>query len=179
MHIQLPSANLQLRNYKASDIQPFSAMSREQKFQRFYSEQDCTPSHWQYLVDQFSQEPYQQPRRAYNLVISDNDQFIGCAGIRIEDNRQASIGCALMRNQQHSGIARQALTAITGFGFNELNMHRIYAETIAQNKAAIRLCRQLGMRQEAELVEHRYFKGQWWNTRIFAILKSEFASQCS
>ncbi len=176
MRIELTTDRLLLRDYRPDDLAAFSAMSADKKFQRFYSEQDCSEVHWHNLVNQFSQEHNQTKRSDFNLAIEmrDTGLFIGAVGIRIEAHQQASVGCALIRNQQHRAVAIEAMRAIAEFGFLQLDVHRVYAETIADNHAAIRLCRQLGMRKEAEFVEHRYFKDRWWNTVVFGLLKGQY-----
>ncbi|MFW1485154.1 GNAT family N-acetyltransferase, partial [Vibrio parahaemolyticus] len=37
-----------------------------------------------------------------------------------------------------------------------------------------KLCKSLGMRQEAHFREHRYFKEQWWDAVVLAILRTEW-----
>lgn len=181
MSFQIESERLILRDYCHSDLQGFSAMSSDQEFQRFYSEQDCTPEHWAMLVNMFIDEAKQVPRQKFNLAIQlkGDSQFIGAVGIRLEEssnpsNRQASVGCSLSPECQQQGIAAEAMQAIIDFGFNTLDVHRIYADTISENSAAVTLCQKLGFRQEAEFIEHRYFKNRWWNTSVFALLKREY-----
>ncbi len=154
-----------------SDLGPLSAMHRDAKFQRFYSERDCDEAHWRTLIEQFVAESAQRPRTRYNLAVTlkSDRRFIGAAGIRLEDRGQASAGCALDRRAQARGLALEAMEAVVEFGFTELGVQRLYAETIADNRAAIALCRRLGMRREAEFVQHRYFKGRWWNTVLLAM----------
>ena len=176
MRIELTTDRLLLRDYRPDDLPALCAMSEDKKFQRFYSEQDCSEVHWQKLINQFSQEQNQTERCDFNLAIvtRDTGAFIGAVGIRLEEHKQAAVGCALIRHQQHRAVAIEAMRAIAEFGFKSLDVHRLYAETIADNHAAIRLCRQLGMRKEAEFIEHRYFKNRWWNTVIFGLLKSQY-----
>ena len=80
----------------------------------------------------------------------------------------------MAREFQGAGYAQEAAEAIAGFGFEKLAVHRLYAETIGANKAAIAMCRQFGMRKEAQFIEHRYFKERWWDTVIYAMLRSEW-----
>ena len=68
------------------------------------------------------------------------------------------------------------MAALLEFGFDRQNLHRVYAETIAENKPALRLCKKLGMREEAHFIENRYFKGKWWSTVVMAMLKSEWVN---
>jgi RimJ/RimL family protein N-acetyltransferase len=177
MNFMIETDRLILRDYSLSDIARFSEMNEDSKFQRFYSEEDCSPEKWQRLIRSFIEESKENPRNNFNLAISlrTDNSFIGSAGIRIEDNQQAaSVGCSLTRKFQHSGIALEAMSAVVEFGFEKLRLHRIYAEIISENKAAIILCKKLGMRKEAEFIEHRHFKNRWWNTVVFALLNSEY-----
>lgn len=100
-------------------------------------------------------------------------KFVGTVCLRLEDNQQASIGCALSRASQGDKLSYEAALALADFGFSELEIHRIYAKTISRNLPAIKLCKSLGMRQEAHFREHRFFKGQWWDTVIWAVLRTE------
>lgn len=175
MNFKIETDRLILRDYALTDLTNFSEMSGDPEFQRFYSEEDCKPEKWQLLIRSFTQETNENRRNSFNLAISSktDDSFIGSVGIRIQANQQASVGCSLTRNSQHSGIALEAMSAIVQFGFEERRLHRIYAETISENKAAMMLCKNLGMRKEAEFLEHRYFKNRWWNTVVFGLLSSE------
>lgn len=181
MTFQLETERLILRDYQPEDLKGFSEMSSDSEFQKFYSEQDCTPEHWQMLINMFIAEASETPRTRYNLAISHktNNRFIGAVGIRIEEshderNHQASVGCSLRPDCQQQGLAAEAMLAIVDFGFNQLNVHRVFAETLSDNQAAVSLCHKLGFRKEAEFIEHRYFKNRWWNTSIFAMLADEY-----
>ena len=60
------------------------------------------------------------------------------------------------------------------FGFAELHLHRIGAWCIAENVASARVLGKLGMREEGRQREKEYFKGRWWDTRLFAVLDHEW-----
>lgn len=140
------------------DKSAFVAMSQDAKYQRFYDESDCDPSKYRELTDLFIVQASEKPRKSYQLAVECevSGKFVGTVCLRLEDNQQASIGC------------------VADFGFSELGIHRIYAKTISKNLPAIKLCKSLGMRQEAHFREHRFFKGQWWDTVIWAVLRTEW-----
>ena len=60
------------------------------------------------------------------------------------------------------------------FGFRELVLRRISAWCIAENTASARVLERLGFRQEGRLRQNQYFKGQWWDTMLYAILAEEW-----
>lgn len=103
--------------------------------------------------------------------------MIGTVCLRLEDYQQASMGGGLARAFQCRNLMQEAATALLDFAFTQLTVHRVYAETISANLGAVRLCQQLGMRQEALLLQNRFFKGQWWDTTILAMLKTEWQAR--
>ncbi|MCG9545559.1 GNAT family N-acetyltransferase [Vibrio sp. Isolate33] len=173
---KLETDRLVLRDMTLEDQSAFVVMSQDAKYQRFYDETDCEPSKYQQLTQLFVEQAEEDPRQSYQLAVESKElgKFIGTVCLRLEDNQQASMGCAFAREIQGKGLPIEAAKALVEFGFSELGVHRIYAETIGDNLAAIRLCKSLGMRQEACFKEHRFFKNKWWDTVVFAILSTEW-----
>ncbi|WP_200164480.1 GNAT family N-acetyltransferase [Francisella adeliensis] len=175
----IKTQRLVLRDFRLADTEAYCSMVNDKKYQRFYSEEDCSEEKARKLVNIFLAQSLEKCRSKYQMVIELNGTFIGTAGLRIELNKQASIGCGVGREYQIEGYAEEAIRAILEYGFNKHNLHRIYAETISENKPAIKLCERVEMREEAVFIENRYFKGRWWSTVIMAILKSEWKQTCS
>lgn len=174
---KIETNRLTIRDMNFEDESDFVAISQDDKYQRFYDEADCDPAKYRELTRLFVEQAQEDPRTAYQLAVElkQTGGLIGTVCLRLEPDGQASMGCGLSRHYHGQGLMQEAIFALANFGFNELNVHRIYAETISENKAAIRLCEQLGMRKEALFKENRYFKGRWWDTVVLAVLKSELA----
>ncbi|PTP90861.1 GNAT family N-acetyltransferase [Vibrio splendidus] len=151
---KLETDRLILRDMSLEDECAFVAMSQDAKYQRFYDESDCEPNKYRELTQLFVAQALEVPRQSFQLAVESKDsgKFIGTVCLRLEGDRQASMGCA----------------------FSELGIHRIYAETISKNLAAIKLCKSLGMKQEACFKDHRFFKGQWWDTVVLAVVRSDW-----
>ena len=86
------------------------------------------------------------------------------------EHRQASLGCAIARPYWGNGYALEAARSLVDFGFRTLPIHRLYAETNAENRAARDLAERLGMRLEGVLRHTKFFRGRWWDTAIYALL---------
>jgi RimJ/RimL family protein N-acetyltransferase len=54
--------------------------------------------------------------------------------------------------------------------FGDLAMHRVFAQLDPRNSASARLCERLGMRREAYFREDIWFKGEWGDTAVYAML---------
>lgn len=173
---KLETERLILRDIQIEDEAAFVAISQEVKYQRFYAESDCDPEKYRQLTKLFIQQSYEDPRQSFQLAIEHkaSGQFIGTVCLRVEADSQASMGCGLSVQYQGHGLIQEAARALAEFGFSELKVHRLYAETISENNAAIKLCESLGMTKEAHFREHRFFKDKWWDTVVFAVLRSDW-----
>ena len=90
------------------------------------------------------------------------------------DDKTAEIGWLLDPRFQGRGYAAEASSLLLDLAFGELGLHRVYAELDPRNAASVALCLRLGMRHEAHFREHMWFKGDWADTGIYAILEHEW-----
>ncbi|NOH82060.1 GNAT family N-acetyltransferase [Vibrio sp. RE86] len=176
---KIETKRLIIRDMTLHDEGAFVAMSQDAKYQRFYDENDCDPNKYRELTNLFVTQASEKPRQSYQLAVEckASGKFIGTVCLRLEDNQQASIGCAFSRASQGGKLSYEAATALADFGFTKLGVHRIYAETISRNLPAIKLCKAMGMRQEAHFKEHRFFKQEWWDTVVLAVLRTEWSKE--
>ncbi|MGB7193462.1 MAG: GNAT family protein [Collimonas pratensis] len=176
----ITTENLVLRDFSLADRDAYRALRDDQKFARFYSEEDVSTDKSDTLLDLFIAQSLELPRNKYQFaIVTKSGDLIGSCGIRLEADQQASVGCELGREWQKKGYALEAGNAVLAFGFDQRGVHRIYAETISENKAAIRLCKILGMRHEALFLENRFFQGRWWSTSVLAVLARDWRQRYS
>jgi RimJ/RimL family protein N-acetyltransferase len=89
-------------------------------------------------------------------------------------DRTAEIGWILSPAAQGKGYATEAARLLIDLAFGELDLHRVYAELDPRNAASVAICRRLGMRPEAHILEHMWLKGEWTDTGTYAILEREW-----
>ena len=68
----------------------------------------------------------------------------------------------------------EALNAIINFGFKNINLHSIEANVNPDNSQSIKLLKKIGFQQEAYLKENYYFNGQFIDSMIFSLIKSDY-----
>jgi RimJ/RimL family protein N-acetyltransferase len=110
------------------------------------------------------------------LAVEHDDHVIGDVMVRTGQlaDRQAEIGWVLNPDFQGQGFATEAARELIELALGELSMHRAWAQLDPRNVASARVCQRLGMRQEAHLRHDIWFKGEWGDTAIYAILADEW-----
>jgi RimJ/RimL family protein N-acetyltransferase len=119
------------------------------------------------------------PRLHYTLAVTlaGSGEVIGGCRIWIEspEHRDASIGYSLARQHWGRGYATELARGLLQFGFEALGMHRIWAIVEPENVASARVLEKVGMQREGRLRDHRYAKGRWRDSVLYAILAPEWA----
>jgi RimJ/RimL family protein N-acetyltransferase len=93
------------------------------------------------------------------------------------ENSRAEIGWALHPDFAGKGYASEGARAVLTFAFETLQLHRVIAELDPRNERSKALCRRLGMREEAFFVKDLWFRGDWADTGMYAILRDEWLAQ--
>ena len=166
----IETRRLVLRDFTLLDLGAYRRIRDDVKFQRFYSEDDACPDRTDALLKMFVDQALERPRTKYQFaVLSRSGELMGSCGVRLEGAGRASVGCELARTWHGSGAALEAAEAVIDFGFRTLNADCVYAETLADNKAALRLCGALGMRIEPERTARTFFRNRWWTTVVLSM----------
>ena len=92
-------------------------------------------------------------------------------------HQQGELGYVLNPAFQGKGFGLEASKAILKEGFSTIGFHRIFARCDARNERSYHLMERLGMRKEAHLVQNEFFKGEWSDELIFAMLAEEWMNQ--
>jgi RimJ/RimL family protein N-acetyltransferase len=104
------------------------------------------------------------------------DVFLSWAS---REHATGEIGWVFHPDHGGRGYATEAARELLRLGFDGIGLHRMMARLDERNDASARLCRRLGMREEARLVENEWFKGEWTNELDFAILDREWRALAS
>ena len=110
------------------------------------------------------------------LAVEHEGRVIGDLLVRAGQlaDRQAEIGWALNPDYHGRGLATEAARELLVLAFTDLRMHRVFAQLDPRNVASARLCERLGMRREAYFREDIWFKGEWGDTAVYALLDAEW-----
>jgi RimJ/RimL family protein N-acetyltransferase len=175
---QIQTERLMLRDLQASDAQRiFDYRSRPEvsRFQLWGSE--SSEKIHSYIEDLAGTEPG-TPGVWYQVGINllSSDELIGDCGFRVleAEPRQAEFGIALAPEFQSKGYATEALRALLDYLLVTLGKHRVIGSVDPRNVRSIKLMQQAGMRQEAHFIRSFWFKGEWVDDMILAMLASDW-----
>ena len=179
----LTTDRLILRDFKESDWETVLNYQSDPLYLRYNPWTERTEEDARAFVGIFVAHQAEQPRLKFQLalILKETGQLIGNCGVRVNDPelREANIGYELDSRYWGNGYATEAAREILRFGFEELDMHRIWASCLAENTGSSHVLEKLGMVQEAHFQEKKYFKDRWWDEKIYAILVSTWHEERS
>ena len=110
------------------------------------------------------------------LYLRQGDKLVGDCGFRVlvEKSEQVEIGITVAPEFQNKGYAGEALQSLLAYLFVQLRKHRVFGSVDPRNEPSMRLLERVGMRKEAHFVKSLWFRGEWVDDVIFAILAEEW-----
>tara|TARA_B110000014_G_scaffold155912_1_gene109483 strand:- start:142 stop:669 length:528 start_codon:yes stop_codon:yes gene_type:complete len=110
-------------------------------------------------------------------IVNNNKILIGVCGLTYIDwkNKHAEISCYLkLKNWQKTKESKDTVETLMKYGFDELNLNRLWAEVFEIAKENIELLKKFNFIKEGELREKLWRDGKWWNSQIYSKLAKEF-----
>ena len=181
--MRILTPRLVLREFTADDWRAVLAYQRDPRYLRFYPWADRTEAEVRAFVQMFLDQQDDRPRRKFQLAIAlgddgraDGGRLIGNCGLRrsAQNEWEGDIGYELAPEHWGHGYATEAAQAMVDFGFRELGLRRVSSWCIADNTASANVLERLGLKLEGRLRENEYFKGCWWDTLTYGLLRSEW-----
>lgn len=116
------------------------------------------------------------PKEIMFGIISKNS-LIGVTGLTYIDwkNRHAEISIYMAKpGWQKTKLAKEVLELVMKYGFNELNLHRLWAEIFLTTSENVLLFKTLNFKLEGTLRQKLWRDGKWWNSVVYSKLAMEF-----
>ncbi len=94
-----------------------------------------------------------------------------------EELNSAEMGYELLPEHRRRGIMAEAMTAVLGFGFEQMRLHRAEVRTDPTNLPSIRLLEKLGFHREAVLRETTHFRDRYIDDAVYSLLDREWRTR--
>lgn len=176
----LETERLILRKARLSDAADVLVFRGDPVVQRFNDPVMQTVEEVQTLLEELQAETTAREGLCWAVTIKPQDAVVGLFGFHHWNHyhRRAEVGYDLARRYWGQRIASEALRAMLAFGFGKLNLHRIYARTIADNHESVRLLERLGFRREGTQRESSWEDdGSYHDSAIYGLLDREFLKE--
>lgn len=111
--------------------------------------------------------------RAINFAIDDG-QLTGAIGLIFKSDGLGEIGYWIGVPFWGRGYASEAVREVVRFGFEERNLHRIFAQHFTRNPASGKVLQKAGMTYEGTLREHLKKWDEYLDLACYGILRSEW-----
>jgi ribosomal-protein-alanine N-acetyltransferase len=92
--------------------------------------------------------------------------------------QSASVGYWVAQERNGEGIATAAVAAAKRVAFNELELHRIQAETLVHNHASQRVLLKNGFKQYGVAPDYLKIAGRWQEHVLFQVVSSDSDQDC-
>lgn len=112
----------------------------------------------------------------YSIHIDGESDLIGVCGLTniLWTHRSAEWSLYIDPKWQGKGFAESALKTMIAHGFHNMNLHRIWGEIFDTNIPCLKMAEKIGFVTEGKLRQSYYKKGQYIDSLIVGMLKSEF-----
>jgi len=107
-------------------------------------------------------------------------RFVGGGGFSNlnHKNRRAEVGLFVGdKSLWDRGVGTEALRLMIGYGFQQLNLHRIYLRVFAENERAIHVYEKIGFQHEGRHRQSEWRHGRWHDLLWMSILQPEWPAQ--
>ncbi|QNE38236.1 GNAT family N-acetyltransferase [Hymenobacter sp. NBH84] len=114
----------------------------------------------------------------FAIELRETGQFVGGIGLTVEQRfNRAEAGYWVGKPFWNQGIATEALRAVLAFGFETLELHKIFATHLVANLASGKVMQHAGMQWEAELHQHVRKNGQYFDLMQYQLTRPTYLAR--
>jgi len=100
--------------------------------------------------------------------------LVGAIGLRFErEHDRAELGYWIGKPYWGRGYATEAARALVEYGFERLELNRIYARHLTRNPASGRVLHKIGMTHEGHRRQHEKKWGVWEDDELYGMLRDD------
>lgn len=128
------------------------------------------------FVNQVIKDSTQERRTRFAFAIIYNEIMIGAGELNIRDftNKIGEVSYIVNPDCWGKGIATEVATLLIDFGFDEHELHRIYATCDPRNIGSSKVLEKVGMTKEGRIREDLLMKDGWRDSLLYSILEHEW-----
>ncbi len=175
--LEFHTDRLRLRPFKKDDLEHMVQYATREDYYRYLPMDPLTPESVEGFLNHLLKIQENADRQHFHFAIELEKvgHIIGAVSIRIEDMQHqiAGLGYALDSEFRGYGYMVEAVKSILQFGFDELNMHRIWATCDIRNEKSWHVMERASLRREGIMRDDKFIMDQRRDSYLYAIVKSD------
>jgi len=114
----------------------------------------------------------------FSIFDSNTNKLIGCCGLCYINwvHRNADLSLYIGHDQSYiddTGFAEDACRVLLEYGFDELNLHKIWTEIYDFDDKKNNLYKKVGFKRDGVLRDQYFYNGTWSNSLILSLINTE------
>ena len=173
----LTTERLTLREPLLSDAADYFIVGRDYEVQKYNAPVMKKVSEAEALIKEVRTEYARREGIPWAVTFTGSDTVLGLFGFYhwSHHHRRAEVGYALARAYWGQGIGTEAVRGMIPFGFKQMNLHRIYAGTIADNHESVRMLERIGFVREGTKRESSWEDdGTFHDSAMYGLLRHDY-----
>lgn len=173
--MRLETNRLSLRLYRDTDASDLLTIYQDEAVCRYLLEEPWTEADLSQKMIEKCSQVHLDKGKLLSLAVDYQGKVIGdLTAWRTEMPDSFEIGYVFSPDYSGLGLATEAVSTLVAYLFEEEQAHRIQANLDCRNEGSKKLCKRLGMRQEAHFIQDFWNKGEWTDSYIYAILANDY-----
>ena len=166
--MELTTARLIIRDFRPEDVRDLHEILGDEQTMRY-----CEPAYDLAKTEQFLSDFCIGRKGAVGAVHRASGKLIGYLLFNKVDDGVYELGWFFNRAYWRQGYAFEACQALMNHAFDELNAHKVFAETIDAAKS-VGLMKKLGMQPEGvQRCQAKDNEGNWADLYFYGLLKED------
>lgn len=179
---ELRTARLVVRRFRPADVPTFAAYRSDPEVARYQSwDVPFSEEQAERFVDGLSKDDPDTPGSWFQFAVAEaaGGAHVGdvAAHVDAEEPRQARVGITIAAEAQGRGYGTEALAALLDYLLIDRGKHRVTADCDARNGASANLLERVGMRREAHHLRSSWWKGEWTDEYVYAVLAEDWSAR--
>ncbi|MCB8942908.1 MAG: GNAT family N-acetyltransferase [Ardenticatenaceae bacterium] len=174
---QLETERCVLREIQMADAEAVFACFNDDEVTRYYDQPTFTDVEQAEKLILHMRQGFRDRRSIrWGIARKEDNWLMGTCGYN-GWNRAAhktAVGYELAQPYWQQGIMTEVLTAVLAFGFQRMKLNRVEALVMPGNVGSEKVLAKLGFQREGLLRQYAYFKEQYYDLQMFALLKAEW-----